>query len=204
LMRDTGGIIVGDVARAFFTGERPPKELELLFVNVDITRCLQSWASFLGIDTDIQKISYTRLLERYRFPQNSEVSRNPLPQITTAKGNDNKRILPCVYKYKLIGTSGRLSFLQLAFFEEASIGTQEVSLFPQNRVAVSVHGSRQCNYISWNTAFCPRPWSVSKWKTDDGYGESLTCYGQCRKPSSLIHDCRPWTVGLPLPLQSIA
>jgi hypothetical protein len=51
LMRDTGGIIVGDVARAFFTGERPPKELELLFVSHSdeaLQRAVQSWTAFFG------------------------------------------------------------------------------------------------------------------------------------------------------------
>ena len=58
LMRDTGGIIVGDFARAFFTGEDTPKTmiLELLFVNQNRQRCLHSWASLLAIDaTDILK-----------------------------------------------------------------------------------------------------------------------------------------------------
>ena len=49
LMRDTGGIIVGDVARAFFTGDDPPKRLEMLFPPQDsqeIKHGVLSWTSF--------------------------------------------------------------------------------------------------------------------------------------------------------------
>ena len=47
LMRDTGCIIVGDFARAFFTGSTPGDILELLFYNVDLVSCLTLWFSFL-------------------------------------------------------------------------------------------------------------------------------------------------------------
>jgi hypothetical protein len=68
LMRETGAIIVGDLARDFFTDDdHKEQELELLFGNVDITPCLQSWTSFLGIDaTDIMPSSRYHLYERYR------------------------------------------------------------------------------------------------------------------------------------------
>jgi hypothetical protein len=52
LMRDTGGIIVGDFARAFFTGDVPrPKELKLLFnshYDEALQRAVQSWTAFFG------------------------------------------------------------------------------------------------------------------------------------------------------------
>jgi hypothetical protein len=78
LMRDTGCIIVGHFARAFFTGEEPPKsEMELLIGNGDIHTCVKSWASFLGIDVmDVFSNSFANipLLGRYRR-QNHEVGR---------------------------------------------------------------------------------------------------------------------------------
>jgi hypothetical protein len=51
LMRDTGAIIVGDVARAFFTGEDLPVILELLVApqkTQDIRCCQDLWNSFFG------------------------------------------------------------------------------------------------------------------------------------------------------------
>lgn len=51
LMRDTGGIIVGDFARAFFTGEDPPKKLELLFngnYDEDLQEGIKLWTAFFG------------------------------------------------------------------------------------------------------------------------------------------------------------
>jgi len=51
LMRDTGAIIVGDVARAFFTGDDRPKELKLLFNSHSdeaLRRAVQSWTAFFG------------------------------------------------------------------------------------------------------------------------------------------------------------
>jgi hypothetical protein len=48
LMRDTGGIIVGDFAKAFFTGEDTPKGLELLFFKEDIFYCLKLWIVFIA------------------------------------------------------------------------------------------------------------------------------------------------------------
>jgi len=146
--------------------ERTQVILELLFVNQNRQRCLHSWASLLAIDaTDILKISYTRLLRRYRFPQNSEVSFPKrslfLFQRIDPKGNEDKCIVSCVYKYKLNGTSGRLSFFELAFLEDGPMDTLESSLFPQNHVSVSVHSADRCNYISWNTAFCPSNCSCS-------------------------------------------
>ena len=51
LMRDTGGIIVGKFAKAFFTGECPPMVLELLFPPGEplaIHPWLDSWQSFVS------------------------------------------------------------------------------------------------------------------------------------------------------------
>ena len=48
LMKDTGAIIVGDFARAFFTGEDSPTRLELLFFNADLYYCLRSWIFFIA------------------------------------------------------------------------------------------------------------------------------------------------------------
>jgi hypothetical protein len=199
---------VGDFARAFFTGEDTPVILELLFVNQNRQRCLHSWASLLAIDAaDILKISYTRLLGRYRV-RNHEVSFSkkvsfPVPE-DRPKGNEDKCIVSCVYKYRLKGSSGRLSFFELAFLEDGPMDTIESSLFPQNRVSVSVHSADRCNYISWNTAFCPSPLLLSIVGFLDGYHrEPSTCYGQCRQPSSLIHHSRPWTVCLPLQVDTL-
>jgi F-box-like len=50
LMCETGAIIVGDVASAFFAGDERPKEIVLLCGNQDIHKCLHSWISFFGID----------------------------------------------------------------------------------------------------------------------------------------------------------
>jgi hypothetical protein len=74
-MRETGAIIVGDLAREFFTDDdHKEQELALLFGDVDITPCLQSWTSFLGIDaTDIMPSSRYHLYERYR-PHSEEIS----------------------------------------------------------------------------------------------------------------------------------
>lgn len=55
LMRITGGIIVGDTARAFFTGEEPPKELELLFFKVDIFYCLHLWIVFIATQLSLDR-----------------------------------------------------------------------------------------------------------------------------------------------------
>jgi hypothetical protein len=49
LMRDTGGFIIGEFARAFFTGDDPPKRLDLLFPpqdSLDIKHGVLSWTSF--------------------------------------------------------------------------------------------------------------------------------------------------------------
>jgi hypothetical protein len=94
LMRETGAIIVGDLARAFFTGDdHKEQELELLFGDVDITPRLQSWTSFLGIDaTDIMQSS-RYLYERYRR-QSEEVSFSmvqsfsPPPKVTKTRPSD--------------------------------------------------------------------------------------------------------------------
>jgi hypothetical protein len=59
LMRDTGAIIVGDFARAFFTGEDPPERLELLFPpghNWDIQHSLASWDSVFRDSGMIQSL----------------------------------------------------------------------------------------------------------------------------------------------------
>jgi hypothetical protein len=50
-MRDTEAIIVGEFAKAFFTGEDPPKELELLFPlqeREDFQHSQKRWNSFFG------------------------------------------------------------------------------------------------------------------------------------------------------------
>jgi hypothetical protein len=57
-MRDMGGIIVGDFAKAFFTGEDPPVILELLFRperSSQIKYCQQLWHSFFGktVETEL-------------------------------------------------------------------------------------------------------------------------------------------------------
>jgi hypothetical protein len=64
LMRDTGGIIVGDFARAFFTGKDTPIVLDLLFpprVPLDIHPCLDSWISIIRnlgeIQSFVQKVN---------------------------------------------------------------------------------------------------------------------------------------------------
>jgi hypothetical protein len=47
LMRDTGGIIVGEFAKAFFTGEDMPKTMELLFApqeSQDIDHSQNLWS----------------------------------------------------------------------------------------------------------------------------------------------------------------
>ena len=59
LMRETGAIIVGDLARAFFTGEDPPRTLELLFTpqeRRDIVHSLDSWDSFSRKSVKIQSL----------------------------------------------------------------------------------------------------------------------------------------------------
>ena len=86
LMRDTGAIIVGDFARACFTGQdlqeaEAEPELHLLFGNDDINHCLDSWASFLGTDPmDIFHPAEIPVYERYRSPP-EEVSSTRRRQI---------------------------------------------------------------------------------------------------------------------------
>jgi hypothetical protein len=49
LMRETGAIIVGDVARAFFTGDEPPKELDMAFGNSEYWYTnVKPWLSFFA------------------------------------------------------------------------------------------------------------------------------------------------------------
>ena len=64
LMRDTGAIIVGDFARAFFTGEDTPVILELLFrpqERTGIDNRLKPWASFISnsgiIQSPLQRVN---------------------------------------------------------------------------------------------------------------------------------------------------
>jgi hypothetical protein len=77
LMRDTGAIIVGDLARAFFTGEDPPKRLELLFhprLRSDINIWHHRWNSVFGKTVDelpLQKVNcdnhWTEEVSRYEL-----------------------------------------------------------------------------------------------------------------------------------------
>ena len=48
LMRKTGGILVGEVATAFFTGTtREMYSVDLVLHNVNLESCAKSWFSFL-------------------------------------------------------------------------------------------------------------------------------------------------------------
>jgi hypothetical protein len=102
LMRDTGAIIVGDFARACFTGQDPQEaeaepELDLLFGNDDIDRCLDSWASFLGIDViDISRSAVIPVYERYRRCEVSSTCRRQIRFQTVYSKLTRTRTLRCL------------------------------------------------------------------------------------------------------------
>ena len=54
LMKKTGGIIVGDMASAFFTSAtlQEVSSLDLVLYNVDLETCVSSWFSFLEGETN--------------------------------------------------------------------------------------------------------------------------------------------------------
>jgi hypothetical protein len=178
LMRDTGGIIVGDFARAFFTGEDTPRTLELLFGNHNLKWCLDSWASLLGMHaTDSIKSTYVPLYERYRSPP-AEVSFSMVQSFSilksTPKGNEDKKII--MRSYEMIGTSGKSSFLRLQFLRCRSTIRHKCSLLPQAWLFLTIPDlSRELNYISWNTAFCAH---LSVLSTD---GRSIPYHVSCQQ-----------------------
>jgi hypothetical protein len=74
LMRETGAIIVGDVARAFFTGDEPPKELQLLFDShhpESFQHRVQSWTAFFG---NVVKPQVNKLRKKVILDATREVS----------------------------------------------------------------------------------------------------------------------------------
>lgn len=147
LMRKTRGIIVGDVARAFFTGERP-KKLELLFFQADVDSCLRSWLVFIARKWSLDRCSlrissfidyrvrcpsrrWLRLQDSWLFP----LMKLKSVQISFPSG---KSCILCFRDDFLVFPKKRIETVEACFYDY-------------------VWASHQCNYISWNTAVCTYP-----------------------------------------------
>ena len=144
LMRDTEAIIVGEFAKAFFTGEDPPKELELLFPLeeiVDIEECEMSWTSFFG--HSLSQPSLERVNDNLHWIQ--EVGRSD--------GLVTIHFQWCGWFPAKEDRAVSLRFPLRNPFEQAA----PISSSPECRSFMDADGPSRWNHVAWNTAFCAYP-----------------------------------------------